>query len=153
MLKQNYSFIEASRSLGVGESALRRWADRVQKERQGITPQSKALTPEQQKIQELEAHHKRLIERVCGAPSRKTIGKKNEATTRLSGFQSVVAFQFARVLEHATTIFGSLQLAEEWLENPGRHLAGYVRLDMGGNPLGFKVIADYLQRVALVVYH
>ena len=60
VLKQNYSFIEASRSLGVGESALRRWVDQVQQERQGVTPQSKALTPEQQKIQELEARIARL---------------------------------------------------------------------------------------------
>ncbi|WP_085984694.1 IS3 family transposase [Pseudomonas sp. GM21] len=60
VLKQNYSYIEASRSLGVGESALRRWVDQVQQERQGVTPQSKALTPEQQKIQELEARIARL---------------------------------------------------------------------------------------------
>jgi transposase-like protein len=31
VLKQNYSYIEASRSLGVGESALRRWVDQVQR--------------------------------------------------------------------------------------------------------------------------
>ena len=60
VLKQNYSYIEASRSLGIGESALRRWVDQVQKERQGVTPQSKALTPEQQKIQGLEARIARL---------------------------------------------------------------------------------------------
>ncbi len=60
VLKQNYSYIEASRSLGVGESALRRWVGQVQQERQGVTPQSKALTPEQQKIQELEARIARL---------------------------------------------------------------------------------------------
>ena len=60
VLKQNYSYIEASRSLSIGESALRRWVDQVQKERQGVTPQSKALTPEQQKIQELEARIARL---------------------------------------------------------------------------------------------
>ncbi len=60
VLKQDYSFIEASRSLGVGESALRRWVDQVQQERTGVTPQSKALTPEQQKIQELESRIARL---------------------------------------------------------------------------------------------
>jgi transposase len=60
VLKQNYSFIEARRSLSVGESALRRWVDQVQKERKGVTPQSKALTPERQKIQELEARIVRL---------------------------------------------------------------------------------------------
>jgi transposase len=47
VLKKNYSLIDASRSLGVGESALRRWADQLQRERTGVTPQSKALTPEQ----------------------------------------------------------------------------------------------------------
>lgn len=60
VLKQDYSYIEASRSLGVGESALRCWVAQVQRERQGVTPQSKALTPEQQKIQELEARIARL---------------------------------------------------------------------------------------------
>jgi transposase len=43
VLKQNYSVVEASRSLGVAESALRRWGYQVQHKRQGVTPQSKAL--------------------------------------------------------------------------------------------------------------
>ena len=60
VLKQNYSYIEASRSLGISESALRRWVDLIQKEHKGVTPQNKALTPEQQKIQELEARIARL---------------------------------------------------------------------------------------------
>lgn len=60
VLKQDYSCIEASRSLGVGESLLRRWVSQVQQERKGVTPQNKALTPEQQKIQELEARIARL---------------------------------------------------------------------------------------------
>jgi transposase len=38
VLKQNYSYVEASRSLFVGESALRRWIDQVHQERQGVTP-------------------------------------------------------------------------------------------------------------------
>ena len=50
MLDQDYSHIEASRSLGVVESALRRWVNQLQQERIGVTQQSKALTPEQQKI-------------------------------------------------------------------------------------------------------
>ena len=60
VLKQNYSFIEASRSLGIGESALRRWVSQLLQERTGVTPQSKASTPKQQKIQELEARIARL---------------------------------------------------------------------------------------------
>ena len=39
---------------------MRRWVDQLRLERSGVTPQSKALTPEQQKIQELEAKVNRL---------------------------------------------------------------------------------------------
>lgn len=60
VLDQGYSHIEAARSLGLVESALRRWVKQLQEERQGVTPKSKALTPEQQKIQELEARNDRL---------------------------------------------------------------------------------------------
>ena len=52
--------LEAARSLGVGETALRRWVQQLSDERSGTTPKSKALTPEQQKIQELEARVNRL---------------------------------------------------------------------------------------------
>nr|WP_150777104.1 IS3 family transposase [Pseudomonas fluorescens] len=60
VLDQGYSHIEAARSLGLVESALRRWVNQLQQERGGVTPTSKALTPEQQKIQELEARINRL---------------------------------------------------------------------------------------------
>jgi transposase len=60
VLDQGYSHTEASRSLGVVESAVRRWVSQLQQERNGVTPQSKALTPEQQKTQELEARIARL---------------------------------------------------------------------------------------------
>ncbi|MBV6290184.1 IS3 family transposase [Pseudomonas aegrilactucae] len=60
VLDQGYSHIDAARSLGLVESALRRWVNQLQEERNGVTPTSKALTPEQQKIQELEARINRL---------------------------------------------------------------------------------------------
>jgi len=46
VLNQGYSHIEACRSLGVVESALCCWVSQFQQERNGVTPQSKALTPE-----------------------------------------------------------------------------------------------------------
>lgn len=60
VLDQGYSFTEASKSLGVGETALRRWVDQLKGERGGTTPKAKALTSEQQRIQELEARINRL---------------------------------------------------------------------------------------------
>ncbi len=52
VLDQGYSVPEASRSLDVGETILRRWVQQLQSERSG--------TPEQQKIHELEARINRL---------------------------------------------------------------------------------------------
>ena len=60
VLDQGYSVPEASKALGVGESAVRRWVKQLRDERGGTTPSSKALTAEQQKIQELEARVNRL---------------------------------------------------------------------------------------------
>ena len=58
--QQGYSVREACGALGLGETALRRWINQLQQERQGKTPKSAALTPEQQRIQELEARVLRL---------------------------------------------------------------------------------------------
>ncbi|WP_028112890.1 IS3 family transposase, partial [Ferrimonas kyonanensis] len=60
VLDQGYSIPEAARSLDVGETALRRWVEQLKLERGGTTPTVKALTPEQRKIQELEAKINRL---------------------------------------------------------------------------------------------
>ncbi|MCG1054103.1 transposase [Mycetohabitans sp. B5] len=53
VLDQGYSHMEASRSVGVGETVLRRWVHQLQQERQGITP-------DQQRIKEFEARIERL---------------------------------------------------------------------------------------------
>lgn len=61
VLDQGYSISEACAALGVGDTALRRWVAQLELERQGVTPKgSKALTPDQQKIQELEARITRM---------------------------------------------------------------------------------------------
>ena len=60
MLKEGYSVAEASRSLDIGETALRRWIDQLEGERLGVTPKAKAFTDEQRRIQELEAQVRRL---------------------------------------------------------------------------------------------
>ena len=60
VLDQSYTYAAACEAIGVGESALRRWVKQLREERDGITPKSKALTPDQQRIQILEAQVKRL---------------------------------------------------------------------------------------------
>ncbi len=46
--------------MGISESAIRKWVNKLQQEKQGITPKVKALTSEQQYIQALETKIKRL---------------------------------------------------------------------------------------------
>lgn len=60
VLDKGYSLQDACHSLDIGKTALRRWVQQLERERNGETPTSKALTPEQQKIQELEARINRL---------------------------------------------------------------------------------------------
>ncbi len=60
VLPQSYSYLQACEALGVGETALRRWVTQLSSERSGITPKTKALTSDQQRIQVLEKRVKRL---------------------------------------------------------------------------------------------
>ncbi len=60
VLDKGYSVPEAAKSLGLGETAVRRWAQQLEEERNGGTPTVRAMTPEQQRIQELEKRVKRL---------------------------------------------------------------------------------------------
>ena len=48
--------------MGVSDSAMRAWVKQLKSERQGISPKASPLTPEQQKIRELERKIKRIEE-------------------------------------------------------------------------------------------
>ncbi|QLG96428.1 DUF2384 domain-containing protein [Pseudomonas yamanorum] len=95
----------------------------------------------------------KVMRRIFGKSIR-TIKRQgsNEKTARLNAQQSTVAFQYAKALEHATSVFGTQRLAEEWLDRPCRHLAGNVPLELIDNSLGFQVVEEYLKQVELGVY-
>ena len=60
VVSQGYSIPEACRAMGVGNTSMRRWVEQLQGEHHGVTPKAQALTPDQQRIQELEARVKNL---------------------------------------------------------------------------------------------
>lgn len=61
--EQGYSIAQACLELGIGETALRRWIKQLQAEEQGyVLPGTKPLSPEQQRIRELEQRIKILEE-------------------------------------------------------------------------------------------
>ncbi|KRW57563.1 transposase [Pseudomonas sp. TTU2014-080ASC] len=61
VVDQSYSIPGACKSIGVGPTALHRWVEQLRGGRGGTTPtRTKALTPEQKRIQDLEAKVRRL---------------------------------------------------------------------------------------------
>ena len=62
VVDKGYSVREAATAMDVGHSTVDRWVQQLKKERQGETPTNKALTPEQQEIQRLKKHIRRVEE-------------------------------------------------------------------------------------------
>jgi len=60
VVDDGYSLSKACTAMDVGQTAMRRWVQQLKMERGGETPQGAALTPEQQRIQGLEARVREL---------------------------------------------------------------------------------------------
>ncbi|GAB1039905.1 MAG: IS3 family transposase [Shewanella algae] len=60
--KQGYSVAEAATAMGVSNSAMRKWVKQLQQELQGDFPKGSPLTPEKQRIRELEKKLRRIEE-------------------------------------------------------------------------------------------
>ncbi|TVO90382.1 transposase [Shewanella algae] len=60
--QQGYSVTEAASAMGVSNSAMRKWVNQLQQEQQGVSPKGSPLTPEQQRIRELEKKLRRIEE-------------------------------------------------------------------------------------------
>ena len=60
VVNQGYSIAQAASAMHVGLSSMQRWVGQFKQELRGITPQARALTPEQQRIQALEAENRQL---------------------------------------------------------------------------------------------
>lgn len=54
VVDQGYTIREAAEAMNVSKTTLENWIRQLKSERSGKTPASKALTPEQKRIQELE---------------------------------------------------------------------------------------------------
>ncbi len=95
---------------------------------------------------------RKIMSRIVGKSIRTLQRQGSKQDAHLNAQQSAVAFQFAKALEHAIKVFGSLRLAEEWLGRPCQHLGGDVPLDIIDNPVGFQAVEDYLERIEYGVY-
>lgn len=62
VVDQNYSIRKAATAVGVGHSTMDKWVKQLRGERNGITPKASAMTPDQQRIKELEKKIRRIEE-------------------------------------------------------------------------------------------
>ena len=95
---------------------------------------------------------KKIMRRIVGKPIRTIQRQGSKQPAHLNSQQSAVAFQYAKVLEHAINVFGTQKLAEEWLGRPCKYLDGDAPLDVIDNPMGFQTVEDYLERIEYGVY-
>jgi uncharacterized protein (DUF2384 family) len=89
-----------------------------------------------------------MVKRITGKSVR-TVQRllKEGKSIRLDSQQSVVAYQYALVLEMATRAFGGLPQAEIWMQKSTPYLNGYVPLELTHHPLGFQMVEQYLCRL------
>ncbi|MFQ1023562.1 transposase [Avibacterium paragallinarum] len=103
--EQGYSVAQACSELGIGETALRRWIKQVQAEKQGyVLPGTKPLSPEQQRIRELEQRikileedkeilKKRLPRFLCHSSATLPSGKGIKIVWNKTGLCAIFAFR------------------------------------------------------------
>lgn len=70
----------------------------------------------------------------------------------LSPEQSGRTWKLAEVLAKATSIFGSKQEAEQWLERPAIGLNQHRPIDLLATPAGVELVEDFLVRLEHGVY-
>ncbi|MFJ2279816.1 antitoxin Xre/MbcA/ParS toxin-binding domain-containing protein [Pseudomonas sp. NPDC087803] len=77
---------------------------------------------------------------------------KEGKAVRLDPQQSVVAYQYAVVLEKAIRAFGGQSRAEDWLRKPSTYLSGRVPMEFIRHSLGFQMVEQYLGQLIYGVY-
>jgi putative toxin-antitoxin system antitoxin component (TIGR02293 family) len=66
--------------------------------------------------------------------------------------QSARALYYAEALEKAQAVFGTRELAENWMTKPARGLDGESPIDLLSNPVGYELVTDFLHRIEYGIY-
>lgn len=79
VVDQNYTVADAASAMDVGLSTMTRWVKQLRDERQGKTPKASPITPDQQRIRELEKQVRRLEEQntILKKATVDSIGQRN----------------------------------------------------------------------------
>ncbi|HEY6979640.1 type II toxin-antitoxin system Xre/ParS family antitoxin [Reyranella sp.] len=77
---------------------------------------------------------------------------KDSPDRMLDPGQSGRTWKFAEILAKATTVFGSQERAEQWLEKPATGLDRRRPIDLLATPAGLQLVEDFLERLETGVY-
>lgn len=92
------------------------------------------------------------LEKAFGMSLRTYQRRKDAPQKPLSQEQSGRAWKFAEILSKATSVFGSQEQAEQWLERPAIGLDQRRPIDLLATPAGVELVEDYLTRLEYGVY-
>src|SRR4051795_12387223 len=78
--------------------------------------------------------------------------RSSSAARQLNPEQSGRTWKFAEILAKATSVFGSKEEAEQWLEQPAIGLDQRRPIDLLATPAGVEMVEDLLERLEYGVY-
>jgi putative toxin-antitoxin system antitoxin component (TIGR02293 family) len=93
-----------------------------------------------------------VLSKIFGLSDRTLARRMKNKDESLSQEQSARALYYAEILEKAQEVFGTRQLAEEWMIKPALGLDGETPIDLLSNPVGYELVADFLHRLEYGVY-
>ena len=97
-------------------------------------------------------HKTESLEKAIGISLRTFQRRKDAPTKPLNQEQSGRTWKFAEILARATTVLGSQEDAEQWLERPAIGLDQRRPIDLLATPAGVQIVEDFLQRLEYGVY-
>jgi putative toxin-antitoxin system antitoxin component (TIGR02293 family) len=92
------------------------------------------------------------LERAVGMSLRTFQRRKSVPAKPLSQEQSGRAWKFAEILAKATSVMGSQEAAEQWLERPAMGLDQRRPIDLLSTPAGVELVETLLKRIEYGVY-
>ncbi|MVW84390.1 DUF2384 domain-containing protein [Pseudomonas sp. PB101] len=93
-----------------------------------------------------------VLTRIIGLSARTVARRMKNPDEALTPEQSARALHYAEVLEKAIGVFGSRELAEEWMTKPALGLDGDSPIDLLSNSVGHEIVSDFLTRLEYGVY-
>ncbi|WP_448093438.1 type II RES/Xre toxin-antitoxin system antitoxin [Pseudomonas lini] len=93
-----------------------------------------------------------VLSKIVGASDRTLARRLKTPNEALTAEQSTRALNYAEVLEKATDVLGSRELAEQWMVKPARGLDDETPIDLISNSVGYELVTDFLTRIEYGVY-